>query len=442
MGRTMQNNKALIIILVCGVTLVGCSSDKKTPLKGDRISVLQMQNSLKIDEAAQAIPVQFPDAVRNTAWPQAGGNAIHAPYHVALGDKLKRAWSTDIGEGSEDDRKLITVPIVADGRIFASNTDGEVVAIDAQKGGKLWNVNILPKDDDSATVSAGLAYGNATLYVTDGVGNVLALNPQDGKQLWHQDLGKAVRGSPTVQNDKLYVITLTDETVALDAQKGDIVWRHQGLQESAGLLGSPSPAAEGSTIITAYNSGDIVALRAETGQEAWSDNLTGIAEFKTRAVTTLSGFHGHPVLDQDTVIVGNAASKTVAINVPSGERTWQKEFGSVDTPWVAGNVVFLITPENEVMALMKDTGHIRWSVPLQRFKDASSKEGLIFWQGPVLAGNALYVVSSNEQMLALDPSTGKTLAKYDVSDHIMLPPVVANNTLYILTDSGTLIAYK
>lgn len=440
----MQNNKVVLVVLLCGVALGGaaCSSDKKPPLKGDRISVLQMQNLLTVDQAAQAIPVAFPAPVANMAWPQAGGNAIHAPYRVALGSKLNRAWSTSIGDGSKKDRKLITAPIVADGRVYTSDTDGEVVAIDANKGGKLWKVNVLPKDDDSATVSPGLAYGNGELYVTDGIGNLLALNPADGKQIWHQNIGKALRGSPTVQQDKIYVITLTDETVALDAKKGDILWRHQGIQESAGLLGSPSPAAEGSVVITAYSSGDIVALRSETGQEAWSDNLTGVADSKSHAVTTLSGFHGHPVLDQDTVIVGNAASKTVAINVPSGERTWQKEFGAVDTPWVAGNVVFLVTPENEVIALMKDTGQVRWTTQLERYENPTSKEGLIFWQGPIFAGDFLYVAGSNEQMLAINPETGKIATKYNISDNVMLPPVVANNTLYVLTDDGTLVAYK
>ncbi len=438
----MENNKIVLVVLLCSVALAGCSAEKKPPLKGERISVLQMQNSLTVDQAAQAIPVEFPSAVANTAWPQAGGNAIHAAYRVALGTGLTRVWSTNIGDGSEKDRKLITVPVIADGRLFASNTEGEVVAINAQKGGKLWQVNVLPKDDDSVTVSPGLAYGNGTLYVTDGIGNLMALSPSDGKKIWSQNLGKAVRGSPTVQQNKIYVITLTDETVALDAQKGDIVWRHQGVQEAAGLLGSPSPAAEGSVVVTAYSSGDIVALRSETGQEAWSDNLTGIAEFKSRAVTTLSGFHGHPVLDQNTVIVGNAASKTVAINVPSGERTWQKEFGSVDTPWVSGNTVFLITPEAEVIALLKDTGQIRWTTQLPRYEDPADKEGMIFWQGPVFAGDFLYVAGSNENLLALNPETGKITKTYPISDDVMLSPIVANGMLYVLTDGGTIVAYR
>jgi outer membrane protein assembly factor BamB len=431
----------LPVCLIALLTLNACSSDKKPPLKGERISVLQMQNSLEIDKSASETAITLPDAKETTAWPQAGGNATHMPEHIALGAHLKKAWSTDIGTGSKDDRKLVTAPIIANNHAFAADTEGNISAYQLSDGKKIWRIRILPKHDDT-TVSAGLAFGDNVLFATDGNGGVVAMNPETGATIWQKKMDHPVRSSPTYLSGRLYLISLSDETYALDAQTGNVLWTHKGIEEAAGLLGTPSPAAQDSVVMTLYSSGDIVALRAETGQEAWSDNLTGVLDTNSRAVTQLSGFHGHPVIDGDNVIVGNNASRIVSIHVPSGERTWQKEFGANETPWVAGNVIFVLSSQNEVICVLKETGQIRWVTPLDRYKDPKDRDDPIFWNGPVLAGGRLIIAGSNGKMLELDPQTGKITNKTDISGMVMLSPVVAQNTLLLLSDNGTLTAYK
>lgn len=434
-------NKWLVAAFLPLLLLGACSSDKKPPLPGERLSVLQVQDKLQADKDIAAEALNLPEAVDNTAWPQAGGNATHMPQHLALGQKLKKLWSADVGEGSEDDRKLITAPVVAANRVFAADTNGNVSAFDLKKGKRLWEVNVLPDEDDSVTVSSGLTLGADKLFVSNGLGQLLALDPATGKQLWRQTLNAPVRGAPTYYNGRLYVITLLDETLALDANNGTTMWTHKGVQSDAGLLGSPSPAAEGSAIISAYSSGDVVALRAETGQEAWSDNLNGASEFRQRAVTQVSGFKGHPVIDQDHVIIGNASSKIVSITAAGGERLWQKEFGTMQTPWVAGDAVFIITPQNEAVALMKETGQVRWVTQLAKYEDPDDHEDTIFWQGPVMAGGRLFIAGSDEALLELDPQTGKIMRKTDIGHSAMVPPVVADGVLLLVGDNGTLTAY-
>lgn len=438
----MQNNRLLFCALVA-LALIGCSDDKKVPLKGERISVLQMKDSLAVDEAAAEKPVELAAARANTAWPQAGGNAAHAPIHIELNGKdIKRVWQASIGEGSEKRRKLITAPIVAYDRVFTADTEGFVSAFSLKDGKKLWRVNVLADDDDLATVSSGLAFAMGTLFVTDGINRVLALDPANGQKKWEINTPSAVRGSLTFNSGRLYIVTLDDQTLALNPTNGETLWKHQGVTEGAGLLGAPSPAAQDSAVISAYSSGDIVALRPETGSEAWDDNLTGVAEAQSRAVTKLSGFRGHPVIDGDHVIVGNAATRLVAIHIPSGERVWQKEFGSTQTPWVAGNMIYVVTPQNELVGLFKDTGAVRWVRQLARFEDPDDKEDPVFWSGPVLAGDRLWVASSDKTLLAIDPATGKDVSKTSVPHGIMLPPVVVDNTLLLLTDTGELQAYR
>jgi outer membrane protein assembly factor BamB len=433
----------IAILLVAFFGLQGCSSDKKKPLPGARVEVMQFEGSTQADKDAEKTPVTLAEEKANSAWPQKGGNAQHLPQNLALNNgTLKKIWSTSIGSGSKDDRKLISQPVAAEGHVFAADTKGNLGAYNVTDGKKIWSKNILAKHENAATVSAGLAYNDGVLYVSDGVRNLMALNAADGHQLWSHAFDQPIHASPTVHSGRVYIISLDDETFALDAKTGNVLWHHQGVQEAADLLGAPSPAVEGSVVITAYNSGDIVALRSETGQEAWTDNLTGVSEYQSRTVTQLAGFCGSPVLDGDVTIAGNSANRIVAEHVPSGDRVWQKEFGVMDTPWVSGNMVFVLTSQSELIALVKENGQAKWVTSVPRFEKPGDKEDPVFWSGPVLAGGRLLIAGSNKHLMEFDPATGKLVRDSELPDPVMVTPIIVQKTLVVLTDEGDLVAYK
>jgi hypothetical protein len=68
--------------------------------------------------------------------------------------------------------------------------------------------------------------------------------------------------------------------------------------------------------------------------------------------------------------------------------------------------------------------------------------GPIFWRGPILAGNRLVLTSSTGHIAFVSPIDGRVLSYTDTGSPISLAPVVANNTLYILSDSGRLSAWR
>ena len=148
----MQRTGRTFLILALACMVLACSSDKKPPLKGERIPVLQVQETLSADNDASDATITLPEPYTNTAWPQAGGNATHMPQHLALGATLKKAWSTGIGDGSKKRRKLITVPVAAFDHIFTGDTEGNVSAFDIRNGKRLWETKILQDDDKLATI--------------------------------------------------------------------------------------------------------------------------------------------------------------------------------------------------------------------------------------------------------------------------------------------------
>ena len=135
------------------------------------------------------------------------------------------------------------------------------------------------------------------------------------------------------------------------------------------------------------------------------------------------------------------AGQLSSIDLLTGQRTWDRNIGGSQTPWVAGRFLFVVTSGADVVALDRSNGKVKWVTPLTQYSD-DRRQKPILWAGPVLAGDRLLVGGTTGELLALSPYNGAVIGKVDINSPIRLAPVIANQTIYILTDSGRLIALR
>jgi outer membrane protein assembly factor BamB len=432
--------------LFCTLLLSGCGTfsgkdEDAAPLEGERISLFDLDQSKESIVEPASSEAQIPKIWRNEFWPQAGGYANHAMSHVALSaDPLRKKWSSDIGAGSSKNLPLYSQPIIADGRVFTVDTDSEIRAFDAARGKSLWSFDAKPEGEDDPVIGGGVAFSGGRLFASTGFNEVVALNPSNGTLLWRKKVEGAVRSAPTAMPDRVYVVTVDNKTIALDAAKGDEIWSHQGLSETAGLLGTASPAANRDIVLPAYSSGEVYALQAETGTTLWSDSVAPMA----RAGTGISfaDIRGLPVIDRGLVVAISYAGRIAAIDEHTGERRWNAAIAGTQTPFVSGNRVYVVSASGIVYALDLTNGKTVWKTQLPRYNDPESLKGQITWFGPVLAGGRLLLFSSNGMARDLDPQTGKITREWETDEDVISPPSIANETLYLLSADGTLSAWK
>ena len=434
-------------VLLAGFALSGCDSAKHlfgdteaAPLKGQRISVLELQRDLVPNPELKDIPVKLPEVWTNQFWPQAGGYPNHALGHLSLGQKLQRAWKISIGAGGDDRTPLIAAPIVAEGAVFTLDTDNHVSSFDLRTGKRRWEASIRPPGEKSAgALGGGIAYSSGKVYATSGFKSLTALNPATGKTVWRAEIPSPARSAPTVMDDRIYLITLDNRLIVLSTADGSPLWNYSGISQTTNLLGSAAPAADASLAVLPLSSGEIFGLRPETGRVAWEDNLSAVR--RTGALSSISDIRGLPVMDQGVVYAISFSGRMVALDQATGQRVWQREIGSTETPWAAGDTVFVLTAEQQLAALTRRAGDIHWVTQLPRFED-NEKEKPIIWAGPVLAGNRLFVVSSRGEMDEVNPQDGKILKKEQLGAEVHLAPVVVSNTLLVLANDGELSAWR
>ncbi|MFI8793969.1 protein kinase [Streptomyces sp. NPDC055105] len=165
--------------------------------------------------------------------------ALHA---IDLGT-AKRLWSKPLPSRPDKSRRLhfVTARVVGKYLVALQETNAgkvRVVVRDARTGALAWDK---PFDDAVADlVRLPLATDDEHLYV--GSGPLQALRLTDGKQLWSSESdrpGKAY-GPPSVKDGVLYAVEDQRGLVAVNARKGQQLWREKGDDgESADLACRP-----------------------------------------------------------------------------------------------------------------------------------------------------------------------------------------------------------
>uniref|UniRef100_UPI0030C73C86 PQQ-binding-like beta-propeller repeat protein n=1 Tax=Erythrobacter sp. Dej080120_24 TaxID=3024837 RepID=UPI0030C73C86 len=431
-----------MLLTGCGGGGLFGGGKKTTPTVGNRTPILsRIESGASVDPALAGVSVVLPPASVNAEWAQVGGSASKSYGHLALGQNPTKVWSARIA-GSSDRVRLAASPVIGGQMLFAEGTDGTIHAFDKNTGARLWEraEENMEKDLRPAAFGGGVSYDNGIIYATNGVGDVKAMTAQTGESLWKVKPAGPLRGSPTIAFGQVFVMTQDNQIISLDARNGDLLWNESGSTTQSGVFGVAAPAAGQGTVIAGYSSGELSAYRYENGRILWADALA-----RTNISTTVSSItdiDADPIIDSGRVYALGQGGRMAAYELVTGQRIWELNLAGISTPAIAGEWIFTLTDDARLLAIARSTGRVRWITQLQQFRDEKDREGPIFWVGPVLAGGNLWVASSRGEIWKVSTGEGSAQLFADIDQPVSLAPVVADNYLYVLDDSGTIHAWR
>ena len=148
---------------------------------------------------------------------------------------LSRRWTRDVGVGLEE-LNLNLRPVVDDGRVYAADREGRVMAIDAVSGDEIWDVKT------GAAVSAGPGVGDGIVLLGTSNGEIIALDAADGTERWRAAVSSEVLSVPQTDFDKVIVQTADGNVTALSADNGESLWVYDRDVPVLTLRGTSTPA--------------------------------------------------------------------------------------------------------------------------------------------------------------------------------------------------------
>ncbi len=475
-------NRVLKVALLGGlaVSLASCASvrsalpfglgGKKEPQAtatvGQRISVLEFEQQLAPSAALSGRDFFLPGPQAATAWTQPGGNADNSVEHVIAAPAFTVAWRRGVGAGSARTRQIMA-PVVADnGRVFVLDGEATVSALDADTGAQAWKVNIRPDEREGARsgffgiggtggttgggFGGGVAVGGGKVFVSSGYRIVTALDQATGAVLWTTPVDVPIHGAPTVAGNRVFVVDVENQIQAFDIANGRQVWSYRGIPEPARIMRASSPAVTGDTVIAPFSSGEVVALRASTGQSVWQQVLSRTS--RTSALSEIRDIAGRPVISRGVVYAVSHSGQLSALDIRSGQPKWAPlPIAGVNAPLPVGDVIYVVSKDGELTVINRDTGQIYWSRDLNEGRVRQEGGLLGFfdrtvrpeWSGPMLASNRLVLTNSDGELVAFDPKTGAQTASLKLgAGPIYLAPAAYNGALYVLSDKGDLVSIR
>jgi outer membrane protein assembly factor BamB len=460
--------RALTIAAALSAGLSGCaiiqaanfldkSPNKAVAAQGERIPVLPTDDSISPSAALKGQDFSIPQPTALAEWPLPGGSPEQAVGHVAAAPNLRIAWRQGLGLAGLNRKHFVTAPpVMAEGKVFAMDGQAHVSAHDAVTGRRLWDVDLRPKGRDERrdrdAYGGGLAYVGGKVYVTSGYRLITALDAKTGRALWTTRTDEPLHGAPNVSDGRIFTVTLDDELLVFDADKGQPEWNYQAIIEPARLLAASSPAISGGTVVTGFASGELVAQSAANGTDVWTQSLS--QSNRNNALSEIRDIAGRPVIYRGDVFASSHSGLFSAIPLNSGTPRWTLPLSSQSTPWPAGDVVYVISTTGQLVCVARESGQIYWVQDLNapaatntlttrgRRRRASKAPKKAYWSGPVLASNRLIMVSSNGDLEARDPKTGDLQRTIRLGAPAMQPPIAAGDMLYVVTDKAELIAIR
>lgn len=435
-----------LIAAMVGLTALSACQQRETILPGERLDTRAVLSpDAPVPEAPPAptgTALSLPPVRGNADWPQRAGSAAHVSGNMALGAGTNRVWAANIGAASGKRHRITADPVVAAGLVFTLDSQSTVTAT-STGGGRVWSVDLRPAGEGDRSVSGGgLAYEGGRVFATTGYGELVALDARSGGVAWRQRVDAPISGAPTVQNGIVYVLGRDATGWAVRASDGRVLWRSFDNDAMAGVMGASAPAVSGDTAVFPSATGALVAVETGSGNRIWTADVAGSR--LGRAITLFRDMTGDPVIAGTTVYAGTSSGRVGAYDLASGAMKWEAREGASSPVLPVGNSVFLVNDQAQLLRLDAANGARVWAEKLPLFTRQIVRKQDKVWNhyGPVLAGNRLYLASSDGYLRVFDPATGVLTGQAAIPGGAAAAPAVAGQTLYVVTHDGQLIAYR
>jgi outer membrane protein assembly factor BamB len=460
---TLRRTRLLTVLMVAALGTSACSTlgkinpfhgkqaPQETASAGERISIVPSDQKLEASEALKGVDFALPAPVTVAAWPLPGGTLEQSVDHVDAAPNLSIAWRHDIGKGSGKGYFITAPPIAVNGRIYVMDAESSVTAHDAQTGAQIWRTNIRPGGKrDREGFGGGLAFADGKLYVSSGYREVVQIDAQTGAMGWRTRTEQPIHAAPTVAAGRVMVVAVDNTLLTFDANTGAPSWNYQALSEPARILAASSPAVSGDTVVAAFGSGELVALRQQNGSDLWNAALSRTSQ--TSALSEIRDIPGRPVIYQGDVYAVSHSGVFAATDLRTGQSRWSLPVVGITTPWPAGDVVYVVSRDGQLICASRDSGQIYWMRDLNAGYKPKKKGGVLgiggykvqkpIWSSPILANNRVIMAGATGELIAVNAKTGEVERRVKLGAPTILGPIAMGNMIYLVSDTGQLIALR
>jgi len=304
----------------------------------------------------------------------------------------------------------------------------------AAVGGLLWTFRTAGAIRSSPAVAGDL------VFVGSADGHLYAVDRSTGRERWRFDAASPILSSPAVARGRVFFQDRAGSVHAVDALSGRQVWHFESGPEMPLPWGNEgwdyftsSPVPAGGSLLVGAGDGNLYALDMESGAERWRH-------------TTGGRIRSSPAVADSTAFVGSADGSVYAVDLASGMLRWRfdtegrslnsAEFGFdrrtvQSSPAVDDESVYVGARDGHLYAIGRASGELLW-----RFDHEVS------WviSSPAVVDGVVYVGSSDGWFVqAVDTRSGHALWRAPTASNVFSSPAVVGGTVDVGDFTGAVL---
>lgn len=332
---------------------------------------------------------------------------------------VRQAWSLKTGPqtGARTD-------LAVQGDLLAvSSSDGGVAVVDVRRGAELWRASA----EDAVLTGPGFDGSRLAVGLRDSSVAVF----KDGKQLWRQRLGGALYTPPLVAGGRVFVSAADRTITAYDAETGRKLWSQQRPGDPLVLRQPGVLVAAGNTLLAGAG-GRLVALNPDNGMLLW-DTAVAVAR-GANDVERLVDLVGRTSRVGNSLCARAFQAAVGCVDLSRAATTWSVSAAGAEGIHGDADTVYATESNGVVLALSRRDGSRLWS--LDRYKHRRLTAPLVLGRSVVFGDDSglVHLVSKED---------GAPLNRLSIDGTgIAAAPVVAADTLVVLTRGGNLVAFR
>ena len=334
-------------------------------------------------------------------------------------------WKASVGKGHEG--LGIALHPTTDGEtVYAASFNGNVLAVNANNGRKIW------KQSFDFSFTAGPTYKDGILVLGTNNGELINIDSMTGEILWTTTVSSEILAPVAIKDDQIFVRSVDGNLTAVLSDNGSLVWTANHRVPRLSLRGTTSPEIFANAVLSGFDDGKVSAYDLVDGSLLWETMLTppgGRTE-----IEKINDIDAPMTIVGNELYVGSYQGALAALALESGDIIWLTEASIYTGMAVDENAVFVSESDGSVMALSRFTGREIWKKDnlLNRYPSA-----------PVIIGDSIIVGDLEGYLHWLDKESGETQQRISIGkDKISSVPLVMKDTVIVQTDGGNLVSVK
>ena len=338
---------------------------------------------------------------------------------------LKKQWSTKIGDGQGDGFYKIT-PILVDGIAYVASSDGVVAAVRVSDGERVWLVKL------ERPLSGGVSFHNGSLYVGGADGSVLELSAADGRILWQATVSGEVLAPPAVSDDWVVVQTYDGKLLGFKTGADSPTWTVTSDVPVLTLRGTSVPLLLGTNAIAAFADGKVVAVDVNSGNVSWESRI-GVPQGGSE-IDRIVDIDGTMTQQGIELFVASYQGLVAAIDTRTGRKLWQQNVSSVAGTHVGFGNVYVADVDGTLSAFLRTGQGVRWQNIELGYRELSRPTPISSYVATVDFDGYLHLLSQVDGQIVGRAKVAGSAARADM--------IAANGRLIIFADNGQLLSYE